>query len=244
MRFLGGSKRKTDSERGDSRVSTGRKLLRNPYSVRYDPRGCSFIFYSVAITPDSKSPAVMCDSARLQPCRRFLRSLLKKSRGHRTFSHTRRANSGPLVAQENVNVGGSLHRTLNRLFVDVGCGNGSRRVRAVIQIDSSIHLVKGALPRYESVIYNWLPECVRTCQCLFQHHRYPLLSFFFHLRTTRITTNFVPNRWTAFVLPPSVFIVFRNCWLITWYVWEIVSNGLIISGRICFSCFILTFLSV
>ena len=77
-------------------------------------------------------------------------------------------------------VGGSLHRTLNRLFVDVRCGNGSRRVRAVIQIDSSIHLVKGALPRYGSVIYNWLPECVRTCRCLFQHHRYPLSSAFFH----------------------------------------------------------------
>lgn len=80
---------------------------------------------------------------------------------------------------ENVNVGGSLHRTLNRLE-SMSAGNGSRRVRAVIQIDSSIHLVKGALPRYESVIYNWLPECVRTCRCLFQHHRYPLLSPFFH----------------------------------------------------------------
>lgn len=64
----------------------------------------------------------------------------------------------------------------------MSAGNGSRWVRAVIQIDSSIHLVKEALPRYESVIYNWLPECVRTCRCLLQHHRYPLLSLFFRPR--------------------------------------------------------------
>ena len=50
--------------------------------------------------------------------------------------------------RENVNVGGSLHRTLNRL--ERQCRLAMARpfdVRAVIQIDSSIHLVKEALPR-------------------------------------------------------------------------------------------------
>lgn len=49
---------------------------------------------------------------------------------------------------ENVNVGGSLHRSLNRLERE--CRLAMARplaVRAVIQIDSSIHLVKEALPR-------------------------------------------------------------------------------------------------
>lgn len=49
---------------------------------------------------------------------------------------------------ENVNVGGSLHRSLNRLVRQ--CRLAMARplaVRAVIQIDSSIHLVKEALPR-------------------------------------------------------------------------------------------------
>ncbi|KAG7208589.1 hypothetical protein KM043_014800 [Ampulex compressa] len=79
----------------------------------------------------------------------------------------------------------------------MSAGNGPRRVRAVIQIDSSIHLVKEALPRYESVIYNSLPECVRTCRCLLRHHRYPLLRLFFHLRAKRISTGFSPGWYLA-----------------------------------------------
>jgi hypothetical protein len=41
---------------------------------------------------------------------------------------------------ENVNVGGSLHRTLNRLEPRLAMAHD--RPRVVIQIDSSIHLVK------------------------------------------------------------------------------------------------------
>lgn len=46
-----------------------------------------------------------------------------------------------VVGEENVNVGGSLHRTLNRLESRLAMALG--RPRIVIQIDSSIHLVKG-----------------------------------------------------------------------------------------------------
>ena len=146
--------------------------------------------------------------------RRFLRSLLKEGcllnvePSRRSESQEKQPLSLSLSLflpwrKRMQTVGGSLHRTLNRLFVDVRCGNGSRRVRAVIQIDSSIHLVKGALPRYESVIYNWLPECVRTCRCLFQHHRYPLSSAFFHpWITTRIATNFSAKPMNLVLVPP------------------------------------------
>lgn len=102
-------------------------------------------------------------------------------------------------------MGGSLHRTLNR-FEWMSAGNGSRQVRAVIQIDSSIHLVKEALPRYESVIYNWLPECVRTCRCLFQHHRYPLLGLFLH---PSVHANLRELRANVLPIVASLFFLFQ-----------------------------------
>lgn len=89
----------------------------------------------------------------------------------------------PERERENANVGGSLHRTLNRL--ERQCRLAMARpfdVRAVIQIDSSIHLVKEALPRDTNQWF--ITGCRNACgraDVSPRRHRYPLLSFFFRL---------------------------------------------------------------